>query len=229
MRCFLSCCLFESRSGDQTTDGIAQAMQGLAPLGDQMRVDGLELLRKSVEQAPDGTRPEFFMKRLPPVPDDFRQDGRRNGPAVDRADQKIMSRLVRQPLLFVEVNPFVFAVELLPQPADSPGGHEAQIPYGKPRMLPGEFHFSVEGKVVADEDARSHDQGGREGLVMGVANTDDPRVVAGAVVRTQDVEDSEIPLSFMTEGVGGFPDPEAVGGKLGFHFLQQEVMRKREP
>lgn len=64
---------------------------------------------------------------------------------------------------------------------------------------------------------------------MGVADTDDPRVVAGAIVRTQDLENSEIPLSFMAEGVGGFPDPEAVVGKLGFHFLQQEVMRKGEP
>lgn len=204
-------------------------MQGLAPLGDYMRVDGLELLREGVEQTPDGARPEFFMKRFPPVPDDFRQDGRRDGSAVDRADQKIVGCLVGQSLLFVGGNPFVFSMELFPQPADSPGGHEAQIPYGEPRMLPGEFHFSVERKVVANEHARPHDQRGREGLVMGVANTDDPRVVAGAVVRTQDLEDSEIPLSFMAEGVGGFPDPEAVGGELGFHFLQQEVMGKREP
>lgn len=49
-----------------------QAVQGLAPLGDHMRVDGLELLREGVEQAPDGTGSEFFMKGLPPVPDDFR-------------------------------------------------------------------------------------------------------------------------------------------------------------
>lgn len=145
MRCFLSCCLFSLRSGDQAADGIAQAVQGLAPLGDHMRVNGLELLREGVEQAPDGTGPEFFMKRLPPVPNDFRQDGRRDGPTVDRADQKIMSGLVGQPLLFVGVNPFVFSMELFPQPADSPGGHEAQIPYGEPRMLPGEFHFSVKG------------------------------------------------------------------------------------
>lgn len=220
---------FESRSGDQTADGIAQAVQGLASFGSHMRVDGLELLREGVEQTPDGAGPEFLMKRLPPVPDDFRQDGRRDGPAVDRADQEIVGGLVGQPLLFVGGNPFVFTMELFPQPADSPGGHEAQIPYGKPRMLPGEFHFSVKGKVVADEDARSHDQGGREGLVVGVANTDDPRIVAGAVVRTQDLENSKIPLSFMAESMGGFPNPETVGGKLGFHFLQQEVMWKREP
>lgn len=194
-----------------------------------MRVDGLELLRKSVEQAPDGTGSKFFMKGLPPVPDDFRQDGRRDDPAVNCANQKIMRRLVGQPLLLVGSNPFVFAVELLPKPADSPGGHEAQIPHGEPRMLPGEFHFSGEGKVVADEHARSHNQGGREGFVMGVADTDDPRVVAGAVVRPLDLENSEIPFTFMTEGVGGFPDAEAVGGKLGLHFLQQKVMGKREP
>lgn len=194
-----------------------------------MRVDGLELLREGVEQAPDGTGSEFFMKRLPPVPDDFRQDGRRDGPAVDGADQEIVGGLVRQPLLFVGGDPFVFTMELLPKPADSPGGHEAQIPYGEPRMLPGEFHFSVEGKVVADEDARSHDQRGREGFVVGVADADNPRVVSGAVVGPQDLKNAEIPLSFMTEGVGGFPDPEAVGGELGLHFLQQEVMGKREP
>jgi len=120
-------------------------------------------------------------------------------------------------------------MELLSQPADSPGGHEAQIPYGESRMLPGEFHFSVEGKVVANEHTRSHDQRGRESLIVGVADADDPRVVAGAVVWTQDLENSEIPFPFMAEGVGGFPNPEAVGGELGFHFLQQEVMRKREP
>ena len=107
-------------------------------------------------------------------------------------------------------------MELLSQPSDGAGGHEAQIPHGEPRMLPGEFHFSGEGKVVADEDARSHDQRGREGLVMGIAYADNPRVVAGAIVRTQDLENSEIPLSFMAEGMGGFPDPEAVGGELGF-------------
>ena len=194
-----------------------------------MRVDGLELLREGVEQAPDGTGSEFFMKRFPPVPDDFRQNGRRDGPAVDRADQKIMSRLVRQSLLFVSGDSFVFAMELLPKPADSPGGHEAQIPYGEPCMLPGEFHFSVERKVVADEHARSHDQGGREGFVVGVADADNPRVVAGAVVGPQDLEDAEIPFSFMAEGMGGFPYPKAVGGKLGFHFLQQKIMGKREP
>lgn len=204
-------------------------MEGLAPLGDHMRVDGLELLRKGVEQAPDGTGSEFFMKRLPPVPDDFRQDGRRDGPAVDRADQKIMSGLVGQSLLFVSRDPFVFTVELFSKPADRTGGHEAQIPYGEPCMLPGEFHFSVEGKVVADEDARSHDQRSREGLVVGVADADNPRIVAGAVVGPQDLEDAEIPLPFMAEGMGGFPNPEAVGGKLGFHFLQQEVMGKRKP
>ena len=32
-----------------------------------------------------------------------------------------------------------------------------------------------------------------------------------------------------THLVGGFPDAEAVGGKLGFHFLQQKIMGKREP
>ena len=194
-----------------------------------MRVDGLELLRKGVEQAPDGTGSEFFMKRLPPVPDDFRQDGRRNGPAVDRADQKIMRGLVGQSLFFVGGNPFVFTMELFPKPSDSPGGHEAQIPYGEPRMFSGEFHFSVEREVVADEHARSHDQRGREGFVVGVADADNPRVVARAVVRLQDLEDAEIQFSFMTEGVGGFPDAEAVGGKLGFHFLQQKIMGKREP
>ena len=204
-------------------------MQGLAPLGDHMRVDCLELLREGVEQAPDGTGSEFFMKRLTPVPDDFRKDGRRDDPAVDRANQKIMSGLVGQSLLFVGGDPFVFTMELLPKPADSPGGHEAQIPHGKPRMLTGEFHFSVEGKVVADEHARSHDQRGREGFVVGVADADNPRVVAGTVVEPQDLEDAEIPLSFMAEGMGGFPNPEAMSGELGFHFLQQEVMGKREP
>ena len=88
---------------------------------------------------------------------------------------------------------------------------------------------AVEGKVVADEHTRSHDQRGREGLVMGVADADNPRVVAGAVVGPQNLENSEIPFSFMAEGMDGFPDAEAVGGKLGFHFLQQEVMGKREP
>lgn len=229
MRCFLSCYLFLLHSGDQAADGIAQAVQSLAPFGSHMRVDGLELLREGVEQAPDGAGPEFLMKRLPPVPDDFRQNGRRDGPAVDRPDQKIMSRLVGQSLSFVDGDPFVFAVELLSQPSDGAGGHEAQIPHGEPRMLPGEFHFSGEGKVVADEDARSHDQRGREGLVIGIAYADNPRVVAGAIVRTQDLENSEIPLSFMAEGMGGFPDPEAVGGELGFHFLQKEVVRNREP
>lgn len=194
-----------------------------------MRVDGLELLREGVEQAPDGTGSEFFMKRLPPVPDDFRQDGRRDGPAINRADQEIMGGLVRQPLLFVGGNPFVFAMELFPKPSDSTGGHEAQIPYGESRMFSGEFHFSVEREVVADEHARSHDQGGREGFVVGVADADNPRVVAGAVVGPQDLEYAKIPFPLMAEGVGGFPDPEAVGGKLGFHFLQQEVMGKREP
>lgn len=204
-------------------------MQSLAPFGDHMRVDGLELLRKGVEQAPDGTGSEFFMKRLTPVPDDFRQDGRRDGPAVDGADQKIMSGLVRQPLLFVSGDPFVFAMELFPKPADGPGGHEAQIPYGAPRMLTGEFHFSVEGKVVADEDARSHDQRGREGLVMGVADADNPRIVAGAVVRPQDLENAEIPFSFMAESMGGFSDAEAMSDELGLHFLQKKIMGKREP
>lgn len=194
-----------------------------------MRVDGLELLREGVEQAPDGTGSEFFMKWLTPVPDDFRQDGRRDGPAVDRADQEIVGGLVGQPLLFVSGDPFVFAMELFSQPADGAGGHEAQIPHGEPRMLSGEFHFSVEGKVVADEDARSHDQRGREGFVVGVANTDNPRVVAGAVVRPQDLENAEIPFSFMAEGMGGFSDAEAMSGELGFHFLQQKVMGKREP
>lgn len=33
----------------------------------------------------------------------------------------------------------------------------------------------------------------------------------------------------MAEGMGGFPDAEAVSGELGLHFLQQEVMGKREP
>ena len=160
-------------------------MQSLAPFGDHMRVDGLELLREGVEQAPDGTGSEFF-------------------------------------------NPFVFTMELFPKPADGAGGHEAQIPHGEPRMFSGEFHFSVEREVVADEHARSHDQGGREGFVVGVADADNPRVVAGAVVGPQDLEYAKIPLSFMAEGMGGFSDAEAVGGELGFHFLQQEVMGKRE-
>lgn len=194
-----------------------------------MRVDGLELLREGVEQAPDGTGSEFFMKRLPPVPDDFRQDGRRDGPAVDGADQEIVGGLVGQSLPFVGGDPFVFSMELFSKPSDGPGGHEAQIPHGEPRMLTGEFHFSVEREVVADEDARPHDQGGREGFVVGVADADNPRIVAGAVVRPQDLEDAEIPFSFMAEGVGGFSDAEAVRGELGLHFLQQEVMGKREP
>ena len=104
---------FLLHSGDQAADGIAQAVQGLAPFGSHMRVDDFELLRESVEQTPDSAGPEFLMKRLPPVPDDFRQDGRRDGPAVDRPDQKIMSRLVGQSLSFVGGDPFVFAVELL--------------------------------------------------------------------------------------------------------------------
>lgn len=76
-----------------------------------MRIDGLELLREGVEQAPDGTGSEFLMKRLPPVPDDFRQNGRRDSPTVDRANQKIMSSLVGQSLLFVGGDPFVFTMK----------------------------------------------------------------------------------------------------------------------
>lgn len=228
MGCFLSCC-FLLLLGDQAADGIAQSVQGLASFGCHMRIDGLELLREGVEQTPDGTGSEFFMKRLPPVPDDFRQDGRRDSPAVDRPDQKIMCGLVGQSLPFVSGDPFVFSMELFPKPSDSPGGHEAQIPHGEPRMFSGEFHFSVERKVVADEHARSHDQGGREGFVVRVADADNPRVVAGAVVGPQDLEDAKIPFPFMAEGMGGFPYPEAVGDELGFHFLQQEIMGNREP
>lgn len=66
-----------------------------------MRVNGLELFREGVEKTPDGTGSEFFMKRLPPVPDGFRQNGWSDGPAVDRADQKIMDDLVGQSLLLV--------------------------------------------------------------------------------------------------------------------------------
>lgn len=39
----------------------------------------------------------------------------------------------------------------------------------------------------------------------------------------------KVSIRMWGEGMGGFPDPEAVGGELGFHFLQKEVVRNREP
>ena len=129
---------FLLHSGDQAADGIAQAVQGLTPFGSHMRVDDFELLRESVEQTPDSAGPEFLMKRLPPVPDDFRQDGRRDGPAVDRPDQKIMSRLVGQSLSFVGGDPFVFAVELLIR----------QTEEDDPFVFPRTWHPTWDGRIA---------------------------------------------------------------------------------
>lgn len=76
-----------------------------------------------------------------------------------------------------------------------------EVTYGMSGVFTTELNLSCEREVVADENPGTCHETGRVALVVGVPETDNPRVVGDLLTREPHLEDSEVTRSIMAEGM----------------------------
>jgi hypothetical protein len=131
--------------------------------------------------------------------------------------------------LLLDLGAFVEAVEAVAELADGAGGEILEIAHRVPGVLAAELDLSGEGQVVANKDPGAGDEAGRVGLVVTVAQADDPGVIRARPVWEPHLDDSEVAGSFMTEGVDGCFKLEAGAGELGLDLADEIPVGEWEP
>src|SRR4051812_29005227 len=84
-----------------------------------------------------------------------------------------------------------------------------QVPPGPPGVAPGNDNLPREGEIVADERTGADDEAGGEGLVVAVAQPQDPGIIL-VVSPIGYLQEPEVTVSFPCQRVLFGNDPEVV-------------------
>lgn len=194
-----------------------------------MWVNPLVHLGEGVEEAPRVPGFEFRVAGVSPFSKDVRDLRGRYRLAVDGADNRVMSGPVGHGLGTIGGDAFVEEVKAVAELTDGAGGEMFEIPHRVSRVFAAQLNLSGEGEVITDEDPGTGDEAGGVGLVVTVAEPDDPRVVRCLLFGEAHLDDSEVASSFVTEGVDGGVDLESGAGQLLFDLGHEIVVGERKP
>lgn len=128
----------------------------------------------------------------------------------------------------VALDTLLLMLPLLLQLADGPLREHRQIPIDEPGVLARQLHLTVEAQVVTDEHLRAGNEPGREGFVVAVAQTQHEPVVAVAAT-TLNLNESEVAVAFMTQGMGLAHDIQTRLVQRTLHLFHKPQVRNRGP
>ena len=140
-----------------------------------------------------------------------------------------MGSFVGQRSGFVGCDALVEMAETAAELSDRACGEVTQIALGELRVLAADPDLATEGEVVADEHASTSDESSRVGLVVAVAQPDDPSDIGCFALRDADREHAKIARTLMTESVSFLLDAKAAGFQLSSDFPEDGAMTQRKP
>lgn len=196
-------------------------MKGLGAIHDHIRIRALHHLGRGVEQGPGIPGMELLMGRLSPLLQDTRDLAGRDRLTIHRLDHEIVSLWCSDPTIPIPGDAFVDLKEPLPEPTDRSRCQMPQIPLRKLGVLARDPHFPSEGEIITNEDFAPGNEAGRVGLVVTVADANNPAVVSILTSRGIHLEDSEVSRTVMGQGVmfSGKMKPRRL--ELGLDFVDQ--------
>lgn len=208
---------------------IEEPVEGLAAGDEEVGVAALLRLGEGVEETPGIAGTEFLMRGSPPFLQDLRHLGGGDGPAVDRLDDEIVGLRIGQRPLPVGQDALVELAEPVTELAHGPRGEVPQVADREAGVLPRDPHLAGKGEIVTTQDGRPGDQAGRIGLVMAVADPDDPTVFLFGPIGQTDLEDTEVAGTSVAEGVTLSLEGETRGLQLTLDLGDEVPVRKRIP
>ncbi len=108
------------------------------------------------------------------IGDDIRDLAGRDRSAIDTSDDDVVSSFVGQRSGFVGRDALVEMAETAAELPDRACGEVTQIALGELCVFAADPDFAAEGEVVANEHTSTGDESSRVGLVVAVAQPDDP-------------------------------------------------------
>ena len=207
-------------------------MQGLGASRKIEHVGALGVLGDRIEQAPGvAGHAELGVRGSAVFLEDVRHVGGVERAGVEKLDGEIMGLGVGQFALLVTVDAGLQGVPALGELADHAGDDLGEIAFDEAGMAAGQLDLAVEGEVVTDEDLIASGEGRREGLVVGVAHAQHPRVALVLGIHRLDGEEAEVaePAVTLGDGVGFAGDAEAGLDEVALDFIEQAVVGHRAP
>lgn len=162
--------------------GVEKPVKPLRAWGKQREI-ALESLREAIEEAPKSSGLKGLVRRVSPLLEDIGHLGDGANATVDRSHDEVMNFGVIERMVLVFTHTVFQRMPFPEQANDRCFRQTGQIPVNESGVLPGQFDFSGETQVIADEDLGSRNETGGEAFVMGVSQTENPRVIVmGATV-----------------------------------------------
>ena len=208
---------------------VEEPMQGLTPGDDGVGVESLVCLGEGIEEAPGIAGCELVVRRGSPFlqyPGDL---GGGDGPAIDRLDDEIVGLRVGQGPVLIGLDALIKTSETVSELSDGSRREMTEIPNGIASVLPADLHFPGEGHVVATEDVSPGDKTRREGFIVAVAQPDNPLVVLDRTIGKTDLEDTEVSVALVTEGMALGLEGEPGGFQLSLDFGDEVHVGQRIP
>jgi len=204
-------------------------VQGLGAVHDRVRVDALHHLGGGVEEAPRVPGTEVLVSRGAPLLEDAGDLAGRDRPAVRGLDDEVVGLWRGDAPIPVAGDALVDLQEPLAETADRTRGEVPEVALGEPGVLATDPHLTTERQVIANHDFGASHQAGGVGLVVRVADPDDPAVVAIGPPGDIDLEEAEVARPLVGEGVVLAGEPEAGGLQLGLDLVDEAGVRQRIP
>lgn len=149
---------------------------------------------------------------------------------IHRANDQVMGPGVVNVRFFVGSNAFILIVPFRQEEPDRPRHKLRQVTIDKPGVFASELDVSVEGQVIADEDAGAGDNASWERFIVAVSETQDVGIILALVFQLGvDFHESEIPLAFMGQGMGLVSNTQVCPFEGSLNGGNQIVMRDRMP
>ena len=202
-------------------------MQGLGPAR-QFDEVSLQSLGEGIEETPDVARLEIGVSRFAPVLEDLRNMPVGTDANVTSPDDEVMGGAVVNVVELVACQTGILMMPSLHELADSGLDQPGQIPGDKPRMFPGEFDLSTEGKVIADENLCASCYSGGECLVVRVPQPQHPAVILIGFA-TLDFHEAEVSGIVVAKAVGLSANDEPVELQRLLDLSDELDVRDRRP
>lgn len=216
------------RLGQDAAVGVEEAVEGLCAPREGIQ-GTLEVLSGGVEQAPAvAILGKLRVPGIAPLVQDARNLGHGAGTGVEHADHQVVGFRVREFIFLVGGDAGVHVVPALGQAAHGTDGETGEVVHDVSGVLAGDFDLAGKGEVVADEHRRSHDEASREHLVVAVAEAEHVGVVFG-LIAVGDLEQAEVAVTTLGQGVGLIDDPHVRGGEGLLDLADEGVVRDGVP
>jgi hypothetical protein len=189
----------------ETREGVEDAVQSLAPLGQRDQV-ALVHLGEGVVQGPEVARGKLLMRGLLPLVENVGNHRLANRASAIAAQDEGASLVIGEGRLLVLGNAGLLLVPHIGERANSTRNDLRQVAQHVGRVATSEHNLIVENEIGADERSIASAEASREALVMRVAETHNR--ARGTSLAHVDLEKTEVTLTETGSGVQFLLDRE---------------------